>query len=144
MANHEPMTDVACGDPALTPELRDALTLLRDRSDDEEFRTLVDDVLAGRCSLFDASASAAFGKAVFAPVAQQFTERFGDLTDDERQAVAAEGAAQPAALCAERHRSAMAGESGADDESGAAPGAPCGPCGGCAGICEALRTDPSC
>ncbi|MGH8574452.1 MAG: hypothetical protein ACREX8_18040 [Gammaproteobacteria bacterium] len=132
------MADVACGDPGLTRELRDALTLLRDRSDDEEFRTLVDDVLAGRCSLFDASASAAFGKAVFARVTQEFTERFGHLPQEEQEAVAAEGEMQSAARCAELHRRAMAGQ------SGSAHGAPCGPCGGCAGRCETPGTGPSC
>lgn len=73
MADHEPMTDVACGDPELSAELRDALTLLRDRSDSDEFRTLVEDVLAGRCSLMDAAGTAAFSAAVFAPMAQEFT-----------------------------------------------------------------------
>ncbi|MGQ0774645.1 MAG: hypothetical protein ACT4NY_09540 [Pseudonocardiales bacterium] len=65
------MTDVACGEPELSDELRDALALLRDRSEDDEFRTLVDDVLAGRTSLLDASGTPAFSKMVFARIAQE-------------------------------------------------------------------------
>lgn len=72
MPDHEPTTHVACGEPELSEELRDALTLLRDRSDDDEFRTLVDDVLAGRRGLLDAAGTAAFAQAVFAPLAQEF------------------------------------------------------------------------
>jgi hypothetical protein len=118
MADHEPMTDVACGEPELSDELRDALTLLRDRSDDDTFRTLIDDVLAGRCGLMDASGTAAFAEAVFAPMAQEFDARCGQLTDEERECLAAQG-----------------GPEGGDPA--------CGPCGGCAGSCAALRADPA-
>lgn len=135
MADHESTTDVACGEPELSPELRDALTLLRDRSDDEEFRTLVDDVLAGRRGLLDASATAAFGAAVFGRVVQEFNRRLDGLTEQERNAVAAEGQTQSAAMCAELHRRAISGEPAHSA---------CGPCGGCTGICEALGTDRSC
>lgn len=65
MTDHEPMTDGGCGEPGLSQELRDALTLLRERSGNDSFRTLVDDVLAGRCSLVDASGTAAFRDVVF-------------------------------------------------------------------------------
>lgn len=71
MADNEPMTDVACAEPELSAELRDALALLRERSEDDEFRTLVDDVLAGRTSLLDASGTPAFSKMVFARIAQE-------------------------------------------------------------------------
>lgn len=47
MSDHESMTDVGCTDPELSQELRDALTILRDHSDNDDFRTLADDVLAG-------------------------------------------------------------------------------------------------
>ncbi|MGH3944749.1 MAG: hypothetical protein ACRDSI_06860 [Pseudonocardiaceae bacterium] len=83
MTDHEPMTDVACGEPELSEELRDALALLRDRSDHDEFRTLVDDVLTGRCSLFEASGTAAFSDVVFARIAQEFTE----MTEDEKRSL---------------------------------------------------------
>lgn len=107
MTDHEPMMDVACSDPALSEELRDALALLRDRSDNDEFRTLVDDVLAGRCSLFEASGTAAFSDVVFARIAQEF----GEMTEDEKRSF-----------------------TGHAESSGEA--ASCGtPCAGCPGIC---------
>ncbi|MCA1674757.1 MAG: hypothetical protein LC799_22055 [Actinobacteria bacterium] len=99
MAHQEPTTDVACGDPAMTPELHDALTLLRDRSDDGEFRTLVDDVLAGRCSLYDAASAPAFGAAVFGRVAQEFNERFAGMTEEEKQGPCGSPCSTCTALC---------------------------------------------
>lgn len=82
MVDHEPAVDGGCGqEPPPSQELRDALTLLREHSDDDEFRTLIDDVLAGRRSLLDASGTAAFSNVVFAGIAQ----KFGQLTDEEKQ-----------------------------------------------------------
>lgn len=130
MPDHEPMTNVACGEPPVSDELRDALTLLRDRSDDDEFRRLVDDVLAGRCSLFDASATPAFGAAVFGRVAQEFTEHADRMADDEPPD--AEGESEPAALCAALHRRALAGQAGTA----------AGPCAGCTALCAAACADP--
>lgn len=131
MADHEPMTDVACGVPELSAELRDALALLRDRSEDAEFRTLVDDVLAGRCSLLDASGTKAFGEMVFAPMAREFDERLGQMTEDERRALAAQHRSDSATRCAELHRR------GAGPTQGA-------PCVGCPGICAASGTNLPC
>ncbi|MGH3932048.1 MAG: hypothetical protein ACRDTF_18970 [Pseudonocardiaceae bacterium] len=113
MADHEPMTDVACGEPELSAELRDALALLRDRSEDDEFRTLVGEVLAGRTSLLDASGTTAFSKMVFARIAQ------------EAQSY------RPEAHCAETHCAADGAELGH-----------CGPCGGCAGSCAISGAGP--
>ncbi|MGH3981156.1 MAG: hypothetical protein ACRDST_00350 [Pseudonocardiaceae bacterium] len=112
MADHEPTTDVACSDPELSEELRDALVLLRDRSDNDNFRALVDDLLAGRCSLLEASGTAAFSDVVFARIAQEFNE----LTEDEKRNLT--GQAEPSgSSCA---------------------AASCGiPCAGCPGICTA-------
>ena len=117
MADHEPMMDVACGDPELSEELRDALALLRDRSDNDDFRTLVDDVLAGRCSLFEASGTAAFNDVVFARIAQEFDE----LTEDEKP---------------KDEKQSLTGQA---ESSGSA--ASCSvPCAGCPGLCAALGT----
>lgn len=114
MADDEPTTDVGCGDPELSEELKDALTLLRDHSDNDDFRTLIDDVLAGRRSLIEASGSAAFSDVVFASIAQEF----GQLTEDEKRSLAAQA-----------------------KSSGDAVG-PCGtPCASCPGVC-ALRGHP--
>ena len=128
MADHEPMMDVACGDPELSEELRDALALLRDRSDNDDFRTLVDDVLAGRCSLFEASGTAAFNDVVFARIAQEFDE----LTEDERPRDEKPKDEKP--KDEKRSRTGQARSSGSAAAS-------CGiPCAGCPGICAALGT----
>jgi hypothetical protein len=116
MADHEPMTDGGCGDPALSQELRDALTLLGENSDDDDFRTLVDDVLAGRCSLIEASGTAAFSNVVFSSIAQEFDQ----LTADEKARLAAQAESS-------------------DEDTATACGSPCV---SCAGVC-ALRGSPS-
>ncbi|PZS17058.1 MAG: hypothetical protein DLM60_14125 [Pseudonocardiales bacterium] len=72
--------------PGAVPGLRDALTLLREHSDDSDFRLLVDDVLAGRCSLVEASGTAAFSNVVFASIAQEFDQ----LTAEEKERLAAQ------------------------------------------------------
>jgi hypothetical protein len=93
MADHEPMMDVACSDPELSEELREALALLRDRSDNDEFRTLVDDVLAGRCTLTEASGTAAFSNV-------DFDDYVGHLTKDEKQGLTAQAeSSDEAASC---------------------------------------------
>lgn len=68
---HNNVVVPADADPALSEELRDALILLRDHSDDADFRTLVEDVLAGRCGLVEASGTAAFSDVVFGSIAQE-------------------------------------------------------------------------
>ncbi len=116
MADHEPMTEVGCGgEPALSQELREALALLREHTDNDDFRTLVDDVLAGRCSLADASGTAAFSNVVFASIAQEFA----GLTEDEKRGLVAQ------------------------EGSSGTPATSCGaPCAGCSGVCAALRGNP--
>lgn len=113
MADHEPTMDVACGDPELSGELRDALTLLRDRSDNGAFITLIDDVLAGRCSLLEAAGSPAFSDVVFARIAREFDA----LTEEEKQNLT--GQAEPSG----------------------APASCDIPCAGCPGICATPDAD---
>ncbi|MBV8542729.1 MAG: hypothetical protein JO063_09245 [Pseudonocardiales bacterium] len=115
MPDQGPMTDGRCGDPELSQELRDALTLLREHSDNDDFHTLVDDLLAGRCGLVEASGTAAFSDVVFAGIAREI----GHLTEDEKRRLAA-----PA------ESSAAAAESCAT------------PCADCSGVC-ALRGSSS-
>jgi hypothetical protein len=115
MADNEPTTDVACSDPELSEELRDALVLLRDRSDNDSFRALVDDLLVGRCSLLEASGTAAFSDVVFARIAQEFNE----LTEDEKRNLV--GQSEP---------SSSAGSCGI-------------PCAGCPGLCATPRDSRS-
>ncbi|HKS50945.1 MAG TPA: hypothetical protein VJS67_03655 [Pseudonocardiaceae bacterium] len=117
MADHESHMDGGCAEPELSAELRDALTLLQQHSDDDEFRTLIDDVLAGRCSLMEASGSAAFSNVVFASIAQEY----GRMTDDDKRRLTSHAHAASA--------DSPGGETG-----------PCGsPCATCTGICTALR-----
>jgi hypothetical protein len=121
MADHEPTMGGGCPDPQLSQELRDALTLLHDHSDNDAFRTLIADVLAGRCSLMDASNTAAFSNVVFAGIAQEFDH----LTDDEKQRLATQAQSPPA------------------QSADAAVGS-CGtPCATCSSVCAALRGYPS-
>ena len=121
MADHEPTMGGGCQDPELSQELRDALTLLHDHSDDDPFRTLIDDVLAGRCSLMEASGTAAFSNVVFAGIAQEFDH----LTDEEKQRLATQADSSQA-----QSADATVGSCGA-------------PCASCTSVCAALRRSPS-
>ena len=127
MADHEPMhepthepahepIDGGCGDPELSQELRDALGALREHSDNDDFRAVIAEVLAGRCSLTDASRTAAFGEVVFASIAQEFNQ----LPEDEKQRLAAR--AEP---------------------SGREVGSCGAPCATCTRLCSALRSEQS-
>jgi hypothetical protein len=121
MADHEPTMGGGCPDPELSQELREALTLLSEHSDNDAFRTLVDDVLAGRCSLMEASGTAAFSNVVFAGIAQEFDH----LTDDEKQRLATQSQSSQA------------------EPVGAAVGSCGAPCASCTSVCAALRGYPS-
>jgi hypothetical protein len=117
MADQEPITDGRFAEPELSQELRDALTLLSEHSDNPDFRALVDDVLAGQRSLLDASGTAAFSNVIFASIAEEFAQ----LTEADKQHLAGQAQAPP-------------------------PEGPVGSCGlscaSCSGICAALRTQP--
>jgi hypothetical protein len=117
MADQEPMMDGGCPEPEPSQELRDALALLSEHSDNPDFRTLIEDVLAGRRSLIEASGTAAFSDVIFASITNEFTR----LTDEDKQCLAKQAQAPPP-----------------DGETGS-----CGlPCANCSGICAALRTHP--
>lgn len=90
------MLDVAGGDPALSRHLRNSLALLRERSDDPEFRRLADDVLAGRRGLRDVATSPVFAEALN-PQVERFAERYEQLSEEERAALAEQGEEQFAA-----------------------------------------------
>ncbi|MEU4420732.1 hypothetical protein AB0F81_08905 [Actinoplanes sp. NPDC024001] len=89
MNQHENL-DVAHGDAALTDHLRQSLRILQDRSDDEDFKRLVDDVLSGRTSLRDVHDSQAFS-AVLDKGVREFRQRWDSLTDEERADLAEQG-----------------------------------------------------
>lgn len=91
--DQEPMLDVAGGDPALSRHLHNCLKMLRDRTDNPEFRELADGIMAGRCSLRQACTSPAFAQALNPQVAQ-FAQRYEQLSADERERLSAEGQRQ--------------------------------------------------
>ncbi|MBF9130743.1 hypothetical protein I0C86_17515 [Plantactinospora sp. S1510] len=94
--DEEPMLDVARGDPALSQHLRNSLKLLRERSDDPEFRRLADDIIAGRRGLRDAATSPVFNRALN-PQVERFAQRWEELSDEEKAELAARGEADFAA-----------------------------------------------
>ncbi len=78
------MLDVARGDAALSRHLKNSLTVLRDKVADPEFKSLVDDVVAGRRSLRDTVTSPAFSRALD-PLMEQAAEHYRTLSDEERE-----------------------------------------------------------
>lgn len=88
----QPPLDVARGNQALSDHLREALRTLRERSDNEDFRRVVDDVLAGRSGLRDVFDSAAFA-AGLDPGVRQFARRYEELSPEERAQLAERGRA---------------------------------------------------
>jgi hypothetical protein len=90
---NEPVLDVARGDAALSRHLRNCLEVLRRRTEDAEFRQLVDDVLAGRRGLREVALSPAFEQ-VLSPAVEQFAQRYEQLSDAEREQLAADGEQQ--------------------------------------------------
>jgi hypothetical protein len=96
----EPLIDVARGDVAESRQLRHALTVLRDRSDNAQFRELVDEVLQGRRGLRDVFLTQAFADGLN-PGVEQFASQYEALSDEERRQLADEGERQ---LAADRER----------------------------------------
>lgn len=93
MALNNPLHDVAGGDPGLARHLADSLRALQRHNPDQEFARLIDDVLSGRAQLRDVVRTEAFGR-VLDPLVGQFAERYNELDDDSRAALAAEGERQ--------------------------------------------------
>ena len=88
----QPPLDVARGDQALSDHLREALRTLRERSDNEDFRRVVDDVLAGRSGLRDVYFTPAFAAGLDTGV-RQFAQRYEELSPQERAELAERGKA---------------------------------------------------
>jgi len=87
------MIDVARGDAATNRMLRETLGFLRDQSEDEEFRRMVDDVLAGRAGLRDAITSPVFAR-VLDPLVRQGVEQYEAIPEEEKQRLVAEAEAR--------------------------------------------------
>jgi hypothetical protein len=92
MTNHdeEPALDIAHGDQAISQHLRSSLKQLRERSDNTDFKRLVDDVLAGRASLRDVYTTPAFAAGVN-PGVERFAQRYEQLNPEERAELAEQG-----------------------------------------------------
>lgn len=86
----EPTLDVAHGDKALSRHLNKSLEILRDRSDNDDFRRVVDDVLNGRASLRDVYNTPAFAAGI-EPSVRKFAERWDELSQEERDRLAQDG-----------------------------------------------------
>jgi hypothetical protein len=86
----EPTLDVARGDVTLSRQIRDALRVLQDRSGNEQFRSLIDDVLSGRVGLREAGRTQAFAAGVDDGV-REFARRWERLSDGERAELADQG-----------------------------------------------------
>ena len=89
----EPTMAVAHGDPALARHLRTSLEKLRDRSDNDDFRRLIDDVLDGRANLRDVYFTPAFAAGIN-PGVQQFADRWDQLSREEQEQLAEQGRQQ--------------------------------------------------
>lgn len=89
----EPTLAVAHGDRALARHLRISLETLRDRSDNDDFRRLVDDVLHGRANLRDVYFTPAFAAGIN-PGVERFAERWDQLSHDEQEQLAEQGRQQ--------------------------------------------------
>jgi hypothetical protein len=84
---------VAHGNPALARHLRTSLEALRDRSDNDDFRHLVNDVLSGRANLRDVYFTPAFAAGID-PGAQQFAGLWDELSREEQEELAEQGRRQ--------------------------------------------------
>lgn len=93
----EPMMDVARGDKAVSKHLRASLEVLRDQSNDPDFRRQLDDVLAGHLSLREAAFSGVFERGIAAPF-EAGMQWYEQLPEDERERLAGQGEAEFAQL----------------------------------------------
>lgn len=108
----EPMMDVARGDVGLSRHLKNSLRVIRGKTDDEEFKKLADDVIAGKQSLREASQSDSFSRVLDSQVEKASTE-MASMSNEEREELARTGDQQLAALSEEPMNE---GASESDDE----------------------------
>ncbi len=87
---NEPMMDVARGDKAVSRHLRDSLKVLRDKSEDPDFRRQIDDILNGRVSLREAAFTGTFERGIAAPF-EAGMRRYQEFSEQEVDQMAAQG-----------------------------------------------------
>jgi len=93
VTEREPSLDVARGDVALSQHLRNSLDLLKRKVDDPEFGRMVDDITSGRRSLRDMVTSPVFARALD-PLVEQGARTYRELSDEQRDELARQGAEQ--------------------------------------------------
>lgn len=97
----EPMLDLARGDKAVSQHLAESLKVLRDRSEDKDFRRLIDDILNGQMPLRQAAFySELFDRGIGEPL-EEGLRHYDQLSEVERDRMAAEGDAEFARINAE-------------------------------------------
>lgn len=112
----EPLLDIARGDAARSRYLRAALGALRDSSGDEAFRSVVNDVLAGKASLRDAAKSEVFSRGL-ADRVDAGVQQYANMSEREREVLAAQGEHQLAKLREQiRHERAGSTSGPGDDD----------------------------
>lgn len=94
---HETMMDVACGDVGLSRHLKNSLRVIRDKTGDEDFKKLADDIIAGKQSLREASQSDVFSR-VLDPQVEAASTELASMSDEEREELARTGEKQLDAL----------------------------------------------
>jgi hypothetical protein len=99
----EPAIDLAGGDLGVSRHLRGVLQKLSDRSEDREFKNLVDEVLSGRRGLRDVASSPIFARELD-PLVTAGAEKFAELSEEQRGDLAAEGDKQLSELGSDTRR----------------------------------------
>jgi hypothetical protein len=110
----EPMLDIARGDPARSKFLRESLAKLREHSKDPQFRSMVDDILAGRRSAREAATSEVFNRGI-ADKVEQGAQQYQALSGEEKEELAAQGEQRMAELREEIQRGNQPADPDPDD-----------------------------
>ncbi|WP_106397960.1 hypothetical protein [Actinocorallia populi] len=97
MNDDDPLLGFTRGDVAKAKILRDSLRTLRENSQDPAFRKLMDDVLAGRATLRQATGTQVFDREV-TPLVMKTAERMEELSEEDMERLAAEGEAVEAEI----------------------------------------------
>ncbi|WP_127954965.1 hypothetical protein [Rhodococcus xishaensis] len=88
--NQEPLMGVLRDDPALAAQLRKSVQVLAEKSPDPAMRGMLLEVLAGSRSLRDVVTTTNFAE-VFRPYTEAAVAEAAQMTEDEKEALAAEG-----------------------------------------------------
>lgn len=87
--NEEPLLPSLAGNRAMDVALRDSLRILREQADDPDVRRRIDAVLDGRAALRDLARDRQFS-ALVTPLAERGWDQYEQLSEEERERLAAE------------------------------------------------------